>query len=212
MPIRLVLADDHAMFLDGLAAVFHAESGLEVVASCRDGDEALRAVREHDPDVLVLDLRMPRVGGIEVIRALRSEGRRARVVVLTAALDEGEVVEAVRLGVRGVVLKEMASEMLIKCVRRVHEGGTWIERTSAGRALEQMVQRGPGRGEATTELTHRELDVVRLVLAGMRNKEIAERLAIGEGTVKIHLHHVYEKLSVDSRLELAAVARARGLS
>lgn len=212
MPIRLVLADDHVLFLDGLEALFRAESDFEVVARCRDGREALRAVREHAPDVLLLDLRMPGMGGLELIRALRAEGKGVRVVVLTAALDEAEVVEAVRLGVRGVVLKEMAADLLLRCVRAVHGGGVWIERASAVRALERMARRGPGRGEPGSELTPRELDVVRLVLEGLRNKEIGERLAIGEGTVKIHLHRIYEKLGVDSRLALAATARARGLS
>jgi two-component system nitrate/nitrite response regulator NarL len=211
MAIRLALADDHALLLDGLEALFRAESDFEVVARCRDGEEALRAVREHAPDVLVLDLRMPRVSGLEVLRALRTEGRPPRVVVLTAALDEEEVVDAIRLGVRGVVLKEMASNMLVKAVRRVHEGGTWLERASASRALERLAEREAGHREAAAGLTPRELDVVRLVMSGLRNKEIAERLAIGEGTVKIHLHRVYEKLGVDSRLALAALVRAKGL-
>jgi DNA-binding NarL/FixJ family response regulator len=208
--IRLVVADDHPLMLDGLEALFRAEGDFEVVARCRDGEETLRALREHAPDVLVVDLRMPRLGGLDVLRALRAEGLATRVVVLTAALDEEDVLEAIALGARGVVLKEMASALLVKCLRRVHDGGTWLERDSAGRALDRLARREEGR-EAASTLTPRELDVVRLVLSGLRNREIAERLAIGEGTVKIHLHHAYEKLGVDSRLELAVFARDKRL-
>jgi two-component system nitrate/nitrite response regulator NarL len=210
--IRLVLADDHPLILDGLEALFRAAGDMEVVARCRDGEEALRAVREQTPDVLVLDLAMPRMSGLETLRTMRAEGLSARVVVLTAALDDEDVLETLRLGVRGVVLKEMAPDMLVKCVRRVQGGGTWLERVSAGRALERMTRREQGRGELADQLTPRELDVVRLVVSGLRNKEIADRLAIREGTVKIHLHRVYEKLGVDSRLALAAYARDKGLA
>jgi DNA-binding NarL/FixJ family response regulator len=210
MTIRLVLADDHPLILDGLGALFSADGGFEVAARCRDGEAALRAVREHRPDVLVLDLRMPRLDGVGVLRALREEGDPTRVVVLTAAVDEDEAVEAIRLGVRGMVLKEMAPEMLVRCVRRVSEGGEWLERESVGRALDKMIRRGEAAKEAASVLTARELEVVRLVAAGLRNKEIADRLSIGEGTVKIHLHRVYEKLGVDGRVPLANLAHDRG--
>ena len=210
MSIRVALADDHPLILDGLEALFRG-AGFEVVARCRDGEQALRAVREQAPDVLVLDLRMPRLGGLEALRAMREEGLATRVVVLTAEAEDEEIVEALRLGVRGVVLKEMASEMLVKCVQRVHEGGSWLERVSAGRALDRLVQGEEARREVASTLTPRESEVVRLVADGLRNKEIAERLGIVEGTVKIHLHRAYEKLGVDSRLALAVHLRDKGL-
>jgi DNA-binding NarL/FixJ family response regulator len=212
MRIRLVLADDHPLLLDGLEALLRGAGDCEVVARCRDGEEALQAVRRHKPDVLVLDLRMPHLNGLEVLRRMRGEGLATRVVVLTAAVNDEEVVEAVGLGVDGVVLKEMAPEMLVKCVRKVHEGGTWLEHASAGRALDRMARREEARRELSSALTSRELDVVRLVASGLRNRDIADRLGIGEGTVKIHLHHAYEKLGVDSRLELAMFARDKGLA
>jgi len=210
MSIRVALADDHPLILDGLEALFRG-AGFEVVARCRDGEQALRAVREQAPDVLVLDLRMPRLGGLEALRAMREEGLATRVVVLTAEAEDEEIVEALRLGVRGIVLKEMASEMLVKCVQRVHEGGSWLERVSAGRALDRLVQGEEARREVASTLTPRESEVVRLVADGLRNKEIAERLGIVEGTVKIHLHRAYEKLGVDSRLALAVHLRDKGL-
>jgi DNA-binding NarL/FixJ family response regulator len=210
MTIRLVLADDHPLILDGLAALFAAAGGFDVVARCRDGEEALAAVRQHRPDLLVLDLLMPRLDGLGVLRKLRDATNPPRVVVLTAAVDEDEVLEAIRLGVRGVVLKEMAPELLVRCVHRVHAGGEWLERASVARALEKMIRREETEKDAAEALTTRELEVVRLVAEGLRNKEIADRLSIGEGTVKIHLHRVYEKLGVDGRVPLANLAHERG--
>jgi DNA-binding NarL/FixJ family response regulator len=208
--IRLVLADDHPLMLDALGALFTVSDDFEVAARCRDGEEAVQAVRRHRPDVLVLDLRMPRLDGLGVLRALRDETNPPRVVVLTAAVDEDEVLEALRLGVRGMVLKEMAPEMLVRCVRRVHAGGEWLERESVGRAIDKMLRKEEAEKAAAEALTTRELEVVKLVAAGLRNKEIADRLSIGEGTVKIHLHRVYEKLGVDGRVPLANLAHERG--
>ena len=211
MAIRLVLADDHPLMLDGLESLFRGAGGFEVIARCRDGEETLQAVRQHKPDVLVLDLRMPRLSGVDVLRKMRAEGLATRVVVLTAVLDEDEVVEAVGLGVRGAVLKEMAPEMLLKCVRRVHDGGTWLERTAAGRALDRLGRGGGVHRVGVSSLTPREEEIVRLVARGLRNREIGERLGIGEGTVKVHLHHAYEKLGVETRTELLILLREKGL-
>lgn len=211
MAIGLVLADDHPVVLDGLESLFRVERDFRVLARCRDGDDTLRAVRQHRPDVLILDLRMPGKDGLAVLRELRSEGLATRTVILTAALDEDEVLEALRLGVRGVVLKEMAPELLVRCIRKVHAGGEWLEKRSIGRALEKMLGREVAANQLRGTLTARELDVVRLVATGLRNREIAERLGVSEGTIKIHLHNVYEKLQVDGRLELALLARKKGL-
>jgi two-component system nitrate/nitrite response regulator NarL len=123
MPIRLVLADDHPLILDGLENLFHLEKDFQVVARCTDGLETLQAVRRHRPDVLILDIRMPGKDGLEIVRELRKEKLPARVVLLTAALEEEEFLEAVRLGVQGLVLKEMAPKLLVQCIRRVHAIG-----------------------------------------------------------------------------------------
>ena len=123
MAIRLVLADDHPLVLDGLESLFRLEEDIQAVARCRDGEETLGAVREHRPDILILDIRMPKLDGLDLIRAMRRERLPTRVVILTAALDEEEVLEAIRLGVKGVVLKEMAPRLLVQCVRKVHAGG-----------------------------------------------------------------------------------------
>ena len=212
MPIRLVLADDHPIVLDGLEKVFRLEPDLEVVARCVNGEEALEAVRRHRPDILLLDLRMPRKDGLAVLETLRESKLPTKVVLLAAAVDRREVLEALRLGVRGIVLKELAPRLLVECVRKVHAGEQWIEKRSFTGALETLLQREAGAREAAAVLTPREIEIVRMVASGLRNKQMAERLFITEGTVKIHLHHIYQKLKVQNRVELTLYAQARGLA
>lgn len=210
--IRLILADDHPIVLDGLVQLFRVEPDFEVVARCRDGEEALREVRAHRPDVLVLDVRMPRCDGLEVLRTLRQEEIPTRIVLLTAAVEEEQLVEALRLGVGGVVLKEMAPHLLIEAVREVHGGGSWLDKGSVSRIVTKLLHQDESRREAAGLLTPRELEIVRMVARGLRNRAIAEELLISEGTVKIHLHNIYQKLAVDGRLELAVYAQAKGLT
>jgi len=211
MPIRLVLADDHPLILDGLENLFHLEKDFQVVARCTDGIETMQAVRQHQPDVLILDIRMPGKDGLEIAREMRKEKLPTRVVLLTAALDEEKLLAAVRLGVQGIVLKEMAPKLLVQCIRKVHAGEQWIERLSARQALEKMLRREAGARAIAAILTPREIDIVRMVAQGLHNKEIADKLFIGEGTVKTHLHNIYEKLNVDSRLALLSYAHEKGL-
>ena len=211
MPISLVLADDHPIVLDGLRQLFLGEGNFTVLASCADGEQALAAVRAHRPDVLVLDVRMPRKDGLEVLRELAREHSATHVVLLTAMLDESQLLEAVRLGVSGVILKEMAPHLLVKCVQKVHGGGQWLELNAVFRALNNAMKREAGTREVAAALTPRELQVVGMIVKGARNKEIAERLFITEGTVKIHLHNIYEKLTVAGRVELILYAQKRGL-
>src|SRR5213596_1131241 len=125
MTIHLVLADDHPIVLDGLESLFRLEPDFQVAARCINGEETLVAVRRHRPDILILDLRMPRGDGLEILRTLRRERLATKVVLLAAALEEDEILEALRLGVRGVVLKELAPQQLVECVRKVHAGEQW---------------------------------------------------------------------------------------
>lgn len=211
MPITLVLADDHPLILNGLESLFRMEGDFEVLASCSHGGEAMDAVRSHRPDVAVLDVRMPGMTGLDIVREMRSEKLPCRTVLLTAALDEDETVEAARLAVDGVVLKEMASQLLVQCIRKVHAGEQWIERHSTQQALEKMLRRESGAIEASSVLTAREIDLVRLAATGMRNKEIADKLFISEGTVKVHLHNIYDKLGLEGRFALIRYARDKAL-
>ena len=212
MSIRLVLADDHHLILKGLENLFDFEPDFEVLASCSDGSEAMRAVREHRPDVAVLDVRMPGMGGLGIAREIRREKLPTRMVLLTAALDEEEMIESVQLKVHGIVLKEMAPMLLVQCIRKVHAGGQWVERGTTQQALEMMLRREAAAREVGAILTAREIDLLRTAVSGLRNSEIADKLCISEGTVKTHLHNIYTKLNLDGRLALVRYAKEKGLA
>lgn len=208
--IRLLLADDHPIVLDGLEQLFRFEEDCTVVGRCRDGVETLRRLHELRPDVLVLDVRMPRSDGLEVLRAIAAGVSPTRVVLLTAAIDDDELLAAIRTGAQGVVLKEAAPERLIEAVRTVAAGGTWLEPGLVSRALGRAA--AAAAAEEDKPLTPREREIVSSVARGLRNREIAEQLHIAEGTVKIHLHHIYDKLRVKGRVELVLLAQERGLA
>ena len=210
--IRIVLADDHVIVLDGLEQLFRLEPEFEVVARSTTAEAAVKVVQEHRPDVLVLDLVMPGHDGMWVLRELSELNLPTRTVLLTAHVEENRLVEAIRLGVWGVVLKEMAPRMLMECVRKVHAGEKWLEQQSVTRAIERMQKRESEIDRLTRLLTPRELEIVRLASEGLRNKEIGERLSITEGTVKIHLHNIYEKLGVTGRSQLILYATKHGLT
>lgn len=211
MAIRLVLADDHPIVLDGLETLFRLEPDLEIAARCINGDETLLAVRRHRPDVLVLDIHMPGKDGIAVLRELQRDKLPTKVVLLAAVLEEEEVLEALRLGVRGMVLKELAPQMVVQCVRKVHAGEQWLEKHAVSRVVDSLLRREAGEKEAANVLTPREIEMVGMVARGLRNKEMSQRLAISEGTVKIHLHHIYRKLKVENRVELILYAQSKRL-
>lgn len=200
--IRVVLADDHPIVLDGLEQLFRTEPDFEVVARCRDGEEAIAAIERERPDLVLLDVRMPRVDGLGVLAAIRERRLSTRVLLLAAAIEPNQAVEALRLGARGLVLKEMAPELVVDVARRLHGGGQWFDSALVSRALEEADARAAGLSGGSSALTPREREIVDMVAEGLRNRNIAQRLGISEGTVKLHLHHVYEKLGVTGRVEL----------
>jgi DNA-binding NarL/FixJ family response regulator len=208
VPIDVVLADDHPIVLAGLETLFGRARDIAVVASCSDGVAAVQAVQAYRPDVLVLDFRMPRLDGLGVLRALHRQKIPTRAILLAVNLDRSEMADAVRLGVRGIVLKEMAPAVIVKCVREVHAGKQWLD-PPAG-VLAAGHPREGAAGQIIDALTPRELEVVRAVGEGLRNKEIADKLSITEGTVKIHLHAVYDKLKLDGRTALILQMKALG--
>jgi two-component system nitrate/nitrite response regulator NarL len=212
MTIRIVVADDHPIFLQALASVLGREKDFNVLAMCGNGDEALSAVREQRTDVLLLDYIMPGMNGLDVLRSIRAQQLAVRVVLLAALLEDHQVVEAIRLGVAGIFLKGMAGPLLIKCIRTVHAGGRWLERGSAGRALDSLVLQQASRHEIAGVLTRREVEIAGLIAQGLRNGEIAKKLFIDEGTVKVHLHNVSDKLNLRGRHALALYARDKGLA
>jgi DNA-binding NarL/FixJ family response regulator len=211
MSIRVVLVDDHPIVLQGLQHLFERQADFEVVSCCEDAATAIDAVRAQHPDVLVLDLRMPGANGLDVLRTMFNERIPCRTVLLTAAITEEQVLEAVKLGAAGLVLKESPPDTLVSCVRRVHQGEQWIDQDTVSRAFRAVLDREAAAREASLTLTPREIEIVRMVAQGLRNKAIAERLSISEGTVKVHLHNIYEKFSVDGRLELVLCAQQKGL-
>jgi DNA-binding NarL/FixJ family response regulator len=208
--IRVVIADDHAIFRDGLRMLLAAEPGIEVVGEASDGTEVLSAVRRTKPHILLLDLLMPRLPGIESLRQLAEAGEPVRTILLTAAAEREQVVEALQLGARGVVLKESATQVLLKSIRCVMEGQYWVGRGSVTDLVEALRSAAASptaeRPEKAFGITARELEVIGAVTAGLSNKDIAAKFQITEDTVKHHLTNIYDKLGVSNRLELALFA------
>jgi DNA-binding NarL/FixJ family response regulator len=209
--IDLVLAESYPVLLEGMNRLFRAEPRFRVLACCSTGEEAIAAVRRHQPSVLVLDSRIAGRNAFDVLRQVATEPSPPRVILYAESLREDEMLEATRHGARGLILKSMTGQLLVQCVRKVHRGGTWIEKVSMGRIVDRLIRANAGDAEMAERLTMRELQVLRMVARGHSNKEIAEKLHVCEGTIKSHLHHVYEKLGVKGRLELALYARDRGM-
>lgn len=202
---RVMIADDHPIILSGAEALLR-NSAYDVVAKAADGEAALDAIETVDPDILVIDVQMPGISGIEVLRTLRARGDRRPIVLLTAGLDDGRAAEAFELGVDGIVLKDTAVDSLVQCLDAVRDGGRWIEQSVLQSALDPTLSGGAAQTPLGS-LSPRERAVAELVVQGMRNREIAAELGITEGTVKVHLHKAYEKLGVGSRTELLIFAR-----
>jgi DNA-binding NarL/FixJ family response regulator len=211
MTISLVLADDHPLILDGLECLCSKEDDLQILARCSNGKDALAATRRLRPDVLLLDLHMPGMGGVEVVRALQEEGLETRVIILTSGLDEREVLECMRLRIPGIVLKEMATHLILQSIRKVAAGDIWVEKNSFNRALEVLLRREAGLQNLKVRLSDRETEVMTLCVQGLSNGDIASRLYVSEGTVKTHLHNVYRKLGLGTRAELVQFARHNGV-
>jgi DNA-binding NarL/FixJ family response regulator len=210
MLIRLVIADDHPLLLDGLEALLARSPDVLVVERCTDGHAALEAVRALRPDIAILDINMPGLSGLQVLGAIRREVPGTQVVLLTTALSEQDLGEAVRLKVDGILLKDMPSHLILQCLHKVRLGGRWLENRAAQQALEATVRRS-SRVTPETGLTRREVELVRLVADGLRNKEIASQLELSEVTVKTHLRNIYRKLGLGTRIGVRRYAEARGL-
>jgi DNA-binding NarL/FixJ family response regulator len=208
-PVRLVIADDHPVVRVGLRNMLVADGNFQVVAEARDGLEALTLVRRHEPDVLLLDLAMPNMPGMDALRELTSEITQTRTIVLTGLIDKRQILEALQLGARGVLLKDAAAEQLSACIKSVMQGQYWLD----GRPVQNLVQvlrdltaRTTPPPRKTYGLTSRELEVVTLITEGCTNKDIASTFGISEETVKRHLTNIFNKLGVGNRLELALFA------
>jgi two-component system nitrate/nitrite response regulator NarL len=211
-PVRIVIADDHPIFRDGLRRLLEAESDLKVIGEACDGAEAVKMARQLKPDILLLDLAMPRMPGLEALREISSgpAAGAVRVILLTAAAEKKQIVEALQLGARGVVLKDSATQLLLTSIHTVMAGEYWVGRESVSNLVQYLRNLVQSSGEEAKQrkfgLTPRELEIVSAVVAGYSNKEIAEYFKISEDTVKHHLSNIFDKLGVSTRLELALFA------
>ena len=214
-PIRVVIADDHPVVRIGLRNMLQVDPLIQVVAEARDGVEALEMCRTLHPDILLLDLAMPNVAGMDALRELTSGGLSTRTIVLTGLIEKRQVLEALQLGARGVVLKDAVAEHLTACIRAIMQGQYWLD----GHPVQNLVQVLRDLAVQTTApprktfgLTARELEVVNLITEGCTNKDIAKTFGISEETVKRHLTNIFNKLGVGNRLELALFALNHNLA
>jgi DNA-binding NarL/FixJ family response regulator len=214
--IRIVVADDHPIFRDGLCKLLALEEDFQVVAQAQDGRQVLDVLQQFEPDILLLDLKMPGLDGLATLQRLQAAKNRTRVIVLTASDDKNEFVQAMKLGTSGIVLKQTATELLIKSIRKVHAGEIWLDSHTTAAVIRQFVanDESPAMAMPQTQsrererspLSQREREIVALVAQGFKNKEMAEKMFISEQTVKNHLHNIFDKLGVSDRLELALYA------
>jgi len=214
--IRIVIADDHPIFRDGLCKLLALEDDFEVVAQASEGREVLDVLQQYEPDILLLDLKMPGLDGLATLQRLQTAKTKTRVIVLTASDDKNEFVQAMKLGTSGIVLKQTATEMLIKSIRKVYAGEIWLDSHTTAEVIRRFVTADEPLGappsipapreRERSPLSQREREIVALVAQGFKNKEMAEKMFISEQTVKNHLHNIFDKLGVSDRLELALYA------
>ena len=216
MPIRIVLADDHPIVLEALRLLFMRQTDFDVVACCADARSAKDAVRAHVPDVAMVDLRMPGLegdeyGGLTLLSDLARDGAGCRVVVLTASISDQQAADVVRHGASGLILKDSPPDQLVTCARRVHAGGQWFDPETVPHAPGDRVSRATVPPDVARALTSREIEIVRMVAQGMRNRAIGVHLGISESTVKVHLYNIYPKVGVEGRVGLVLFAQEKGM-
>ena len=208
-PIRILIADDHAIFRDGLRKLLESEPGMAVVGEAVNGDDVVKFAQQLTPDIILLDLAMPVRSGLEALRELSEPPNTTRVILLTAAIERDQIVEALQLGARGIVLKESATQILFKSIRHVMDGEIWVGRESVDdllQLLKELKEPAAPRRKEKFGLTPRELDIVSAIVNGSSNRTIATQFSISEQTVKNHLSSIFDKMGVSTRLELALKA------
>jgi two-component system, NarL family, nitrate/nitrite response regulator NarL len=205
--VRILVADDHAIFRDGLRKLLEVADDVQIIGEASNGVECVKMLQKLKPDILLLDLRMPEKDGLGVLEEVNFDSLPTRVIVLTAAEDDRDVVRAMRLGARGVVLKQSASDLLLKSIRKVSDGEIWLDNRMTAEVIDAFKKSSEsGQRREKPLLSDREKEIVQLVAQGFRNREIGEKLFISEQTVKNHLHNIFDKLGVSDRLELALYA------
>ena len=213
-PIRVLIVDAHPIVLEGLKAVLNRQSGLEVIGEAADGVEAIEKTVQLNPDIVLMDVKLPRVDGLTVLRSIQTRAPRSKVVLFAAPEHKDEFVEAMKLGCCGILLKDAAPSLIEKSIQKVHAGEIWLDSTTTAAVIRQFASPSEfpaahGNGKPNREraqLSQREREIIVLIAQGYKNKEIAEKMFITEQTVKNHLHNVFDKLGVSDRLELALYA------
>ncbi len=204
--VRLVIADDHPIVLEGIAKVLEAEADFAMCAKCSNGAHALRAIREYRPDVVVLDIVMPDLSGLDALARINAEGLGTKVVFLTASATDGQILALIEQGARALLMKDAAIGDLPLCIRKVAEGGRHFPDDIVSAAIERETGRRLVGEHFERVLSTREREVALLVAEGLPNKEVARRLNLSEGTVRIHVHNIYQKTGIGSRAALTALA------
>ncbi len=207
--VRILIADDHTIFRDGLRRLLESEPEFEIAGEAGDGAEAVSMVQHTRPDLLLLDLAMPRVPGLEALREVVGLKSPTKVILLTAAIEKKQIIEALQVGAKGVVMKDAATQMLIKAIRTVMQGQYWVGREPVSDMvgyLKQQIATQPAPKAKSYGLTRREIEILGTIVAGLSNKEIAQKFSLSEDTVKHHLTNIFDKVGVSSRLELALFA------
>ena len=202
VPARVLIVDDHALLRTGVANIINHEADLQVVAEAANGADGVAAFAQHRPDVTLLDLRMPVMEGVEAVRRIRELDPQAKVIVLTTYDTDEDIARALKAGAKAYILKDIASDALVACIRAVLDGKTYLAPAAAAKLAERVTR---------IQLTPRELATLRSMAQGRSNKEVAQELGISERTVKTHLGHLFQKLGVASRTEAVKVATHRGL-
>jgi DNA-binding NarL/FixJ family response regulator len=204
--VRIVIVDDHPITLAGLHSLLSGERDFAVVARCIDANEAVRAVQTYEPDIIILDQDMPVIDGVEILKQLRTSGNETPVVLLATG-NNGKLTEALSYDVEGVVFKHSDPKHLIRCLREVHAGRRWLDSNTATHV--NLPVGGPVLDDT---LTRRQIEVARAAVSGLSNKELAHRLGVSEGTIKNHLHAIYERLQLDGRLALLLYLKEKALA
>ncbi len=205
-PITVIVANDHALLREGLAMLLSLQNDLKVIGEAADGLEAVSLVEALQPDILLLDIRMPKLSGLEVLAQIRLKSPRTRTLILSGFFEDEDIAEAFHRGAKGYLVKVATHQDLVKAIRTTHAGELWAERKVLSQVVESLLQRMEGlntpRSALRETLTEREREVVKWVIHGMMNKEIATQLGISEKTVKAHLSNIFSKLKVSRRLQL----------
>ena len=211
-PISVIIADDHPMMSGGIASVLGAQADIDIIVACNTGKSAAAAIQQFVPDVAVLDIGISDLNVLDVLSNIAADGFKTKVVCLTTVPTGHEITAAVAMGARGIIFKDAAPDSIVNCVRDVFNGKLWFPAAGPDVAPERKIARRPQRGSLIRVLTARQREIALLVCNGVSNKQLGQQLNLTEGTVKVHLHKIYQKLGVRNRAALSALATASRVS